>query len=103
MHRLWHSPQRHWHTLQSIPVVAVSADATAEQEERLRRAGAHAYLVKPLDVCALLRVVDSVVSGAASLAPLCPTLSAEQAPQLHERVTPAFNVCAAIRLVRGMA
>ena len=49
---------------QGIPVVAVSADATAEQEERLRRAGAHAYLVKPLDVRALLRVVDSVVPGA---------------------------------------
>jgi signal transduction histidine kinase/ActR/RegA family two-component response regulator len=49
---------------QGIPVVAVSADATAEQEERLLRAGAHAYLVKPLDVRALLRVVDSVVPGA---------------------------------------
>src|SRR5919202_862478 len=49
---------------QGIPVVAVSADATAEQEERLLRAGAHAYLVKPLDVRALLRVVDSVVPDA---------------------------------------
>ena len=49
---------------QDIPVVVVSADATAEQEERLLRAGAHAYLVKPLDVRALLRVVDSVVPGA---------------------------------------
>jgi CheY-like chemotaxis protein/nitrogen-specific signal transduction histidine kinase len=34
----------------SIPVVAVSADATPRQVERLLKAGARAYLTKPLEV-----------------------------------------------------
>ena len=34
----------------SIPVVAVSADATPRQIERLLKAGARAYLTKPLEV-----------------------------------------------------
>jgi DNA-binding response OmpR family regulator len=47
----------------STPVVAVSADATAAQEDRMLRAGAHAYLVKPLDLHALLDVVDGVLAS----------------------------------------
>jgi CheY-like chemotaxis protein len=34
----------------NIPVVAVSADATPRQIERLLKAGARAYLTKPLEV-----------------------------------------------------
>ena len=34
----------------AIPVIAVSADATPRQIERLLKGGAHAYLTKPLDV-----------------------------------------------------
>ena len=41
-----------------IPVVVVSADATAASLERLRVAGADAYLTKPLDVEEFLEVVD---------------------------------------------
>jgi signal transduction histidine kinase/FixJ family two-component response regulator len=48
-----------------IPVVAVSADATREQEERLLATGARAYLIKPLDVRYFLRVVDAVLQKAA--------------------------------------
>ena len=44
-----------------IPVVVVSADATCDQEERLRAAAAHAYLVKPLDVWSFLHVVDAAL------------------------------------------
>jgi CheY-like chemotaxis protein len=41
-----------------IPVVVVSADATASSLERLRHAGADAYLTKPLDVDEFLAVVE---------------------------------------------
>jgi PAS domain S-box-containing protein len=41
-----------------IPVVVVSADATAASLERLRQGGADAYLTKPLDVDEFLTVVE---------------------------------------------
>jgi CheY-like chemotaxis protein len=41
-----------------IPVVVVSADATPASLERLRAAGADAYLTKPLDVDEFLRTVE---------------------------------------------
>jgi CheY-like chemotaxis protein/anti-sigma regulatory factor (Ser/Thr protein kinase) len=44
-----------------IPVVVVSADATREQEECLLATGAHAYLIKPLDVRHFLHVVDAAL------------------------------------------
>jgi PAS domain S-box-containing protein len=42
----------------SIPVIVVSADATPDSLERLRAAGADAYLTKPLDVDEFLRAVE---------------------------------------------
>jgi PAS domain S-box-containing protein len=42
----------------AIPVVVVSADATPTSLERLRVAGADAYLTKPLDVDEFLRTID---------------------------------------------
>jgi CheY-like chemotaxis protein len=47
-----------------IPVVVVSADATASSLERLRLAGADAYLTKPLDVDEFLTVVQGHLPGA---------------------------------------
>jgi PAS domain S-box-containing protein len=44
--------------LRSIPVIVISADATAHQIERLLAIGAREYLTKPIDVDQLLRVVD---------------------------------------------
>jgi CheY-like chemotaxis protein len=41
-----------------IPVVVISADATARQVERLLDAGARAYLTKPLDVAKFVQVVE---------------------------------------------
>lgn len=46
-----------------IPVVVVSADATRASLERLRAAGASAYLTKPLDVGEFLEVVDRFLPG----------------------------------------
>jgi PAS domain S-box-containing protein len=42
----------------AIPVVVVSADATARQIKRFRQLGADDYLTKPLDVSAFLAVLD---------------------------------------------
>ena len=42
----------------SIPVVVLSADATATQSAKLVEAGASAYLTKPIDVTGLLNTLD---------------------------------------------
>ncbi|MGQ0521262.1 MAG: ATP-binding response regulator [Actinomycetota bacterium] len=47
----------------SIPVVMVSADATTGQIQRLLSAGAAAYVTKPIDVPAMLRALDEVLSN----------------------------------------
>jgi CheY-like chemotaxis protein len=41
-----------------IPVVIISADATARQLKRLMAAGARAYLTKPLDMPEFFRVIE---------------------------------------------
>ncbi len=45
----------------SIPVVIISADAMPSQIERLRAAGARAYLTKPLDVKKFIAVMDEIL------------------------------------------
>ncbi len=52
-------------SLRDIPVVVISADATSRQIERLMKAGARAYLTKPVDVGALLRVMEEHLGAAA--------------------------------------
>jgi CheY-like chemotaxis protein len=47
----------------SIPVIVLSADATAPTIERLRAAGAVAYLTKPLEIHRLLAVVDTYLQS----------------------------------------
>jgi signal transduction histidine kinase/ActR/RegA family two-component response regulator len=44
-----------------IPVVVISADATARQIQRLMAAGARSYLTKPLDIGKFFRVIDEVM------------------------------------------
>ncbi|MCP5285858.1 MAG: CHASE domain-containing protein [Burkholderiaceae bacterium] len=44
-----------------IPVIVLSADATAERIRRAMAAGAHAYLPKPLSLSELLQHVDAVL------------------------------------------
>ncbi len=58
LHRLREDPMT-----SSIPVVMVTADATAGQVQRLLSAGAAAYLTKPLDVAVLLEVIDGILAG----------------------------------------
>ncbi len=45
-----------------IPVVVISADATSRQIKRLLKAGARAYLTKPLDMPEFFRVIDETSS-----------------------------------------
>jgi CheY-like chemotaxis protein len=44
-----------------VPVIIVTADATPGQTERLVSEGAAAYVTKPFDVAALLRVIDGAL------------------------------------------
>jgi CheY-like chemotaxis protein len=44
-----------------IPVVVISADASASQVDRLIKAGARAYLTKPLDVKQFLTLIDQML------------------------------------------
>ena len=46
-----------------VPVVVVSADATARQIEAAMAAGAHLYLTKPVSVAELLAAVDEVLES----------------------------------------
>ena len=46
-----------------IPVVVISADATARQIERLLDAGARDYLTKPLDVAKFVQVVEKTTKS----------------------------------------
>jgi CheY-like chemotaxis protein len=45
-----------------IPVIVISADATASRIERLKQLGAKAYLTKPLDVKEFLRVLEETMA-----------------------------------------
>lgn len=56
------------HLTRQIPVVVISADATAPQIKRLLSAGARAYLTKPLDISEFFRVIDEALSPAAAAA-----------------------------------
>jgi DNA-binding response OmpR family regulator len=44
-----------------IPVIVVSADATAWRQAELIRAGAAAYIVKPLQLASFLTTLDGVL------------------------------------------
>ncbi len=53
-----------------IPVIMISADATAEKPRRLLDAGAQGYLTKPLRVAEFLLATDEALAGETSLSPL---------------------------------
>jgi CheY-like chemotaxis protein len=47
----------------TIPVTVVSAETNRGEIERMLQAGAHSYLTKPLDVRAVLRLLDDTLHG----------------------------------------
>ncbi len=48
---------------QKIPVIALTAHAMKEDEEKVKAAGADAYATKPVDFPALLEKINSIASG----------------------------------------
>ncbi len=58
MHRLWADDRT-----RGIPVVILTADATAALGRRLLAAGASAYLTKPFEIARVLELIDEVLSG----------------------------------------
>ncbi|HEY2712030.1 MAG TPA: ATP-binding protein [Chthoniobacterales bacterium] len=51
------------HETRSIPVIVISADATARQIDRLLSAGARAYLTKPIDVAEFSKVMGETLNS----------------------------------------
>jgi CheY-like chemotaxis protein len=49
----------------AIPIIAVTADALTDTEERARAAGCDAYLTKPIDLAALMATMDAVTQRTA--------------------------------------
>ena len=58
LRRLWEEP-----LTREIPVAVLSADASPAQSRRLLASGASAYLTKPLDIGAVLQLVDQRLGG----------------------------------------
>jgi PAS domain S-box-containing protein len=54
--------------MERLPIVMISADATAAQVERLHALGADDYLTKPIDVRKFLAIVDVIRPRSATLA-----------------------------------
>ena len=52
------------HLTRNIPVIVISADATAPQIRRLLAAGARTYLTKPLDIAEFFRVIEEALPSA---------------------------------------
>ncbi len=52
--------------LRAIPIMAVTAYAGREDEERLRSAGANAYVSKPISLARFMEEVRSLVPGESS-------------------------------------
>ncbi|HEY4331498.1 MAG TPA: ATP-binding protein [Ilumatobacteraceae bacterium] len=54
---------RHDESTMSIPVIVISAGATPAQVDRLRASGAYGYLLKPLEVPELMRLLSEILGG----------------------------------------
>jgi two-component system cell cycle response regulator DivK len=50
--------------LNAVPIMAVTAYAAAADEERIRAAGANAYVSKPISVKKFVAVVEELLAGA---------------------------------------
>jgi two-component system, cell cycle response regulator DivK len=54
--------------LKTVPIMAVTAYAAAADEERIRAAGANAYVSKPISVKKFVAVVEELLDGVPSKA-----------------------------------
>jgi two-component system cell cycle response regulator DivK len=62
--------------LNTVPIMAVTAYSTSEDEERIRTAGAQAYVSKPISVMRFVQEVDGLLRG--------PEETAEESPPIEE-------------------
>jgi two-component system sensor histidine kinase RpfC len=72
-----------------LPIVALTADATAYARERALDAGMDACVTKPVDAVALLELVDSLVEGRPAV---LPRVVAPSAPYAPPRATGVLNL-----------
>jgi two-component system cell cycle response regulator DivK len=64
--------------LSQIPIMAVTAYSTSEDEERIRGAGAQAYVSKPISVVRFAQTVDELLAG--SHQPAAPAMEGKVDP-----------------------
>lgn len=69
--------------LRAIPIMAVTAYAGREDEERIRAAGANAYVSKPISLVRFMEEVRALMPAEAPAAPTAP----EPAPEAPETGT----------------
>ena len=55
--------------LRKVPIMAVTAYSTSEDEERIRAAGAQAYVSKPISVVRFVEQVTALLEGGRELEP----------------------------------
>jgi two-component system, cell cycle response regulator DivK len=65
--------------LRSIPIMAVTAYAGREDEERIRAAGANAYVSKPISLVRFMEEVRALMPAESPAAPAAPAAEAPQA------------------------
>ena len=61
--------------LGKVPIMAVTAYSTSEDEERIRAAGAQAYVSKPISVAKFAQTVDRLLKGEDTAAAVPETMS----------------------------
>jgi two-component system cell cycle response regulator DivK len=54
--------------LRQVPIMAVTAYSTSEDEERIRAAGAQAYVSKPISVARFVETVDQLLAAESGVA-----------------------------------
>jgi two-component system nitrate/nitrite response regulator NarL len=82
-----------------IPVIVLSADATRDQIERLKQAGASDYVTKPIDVPVFLRAVGDRARPVTAVGKRTRLLVADDHPLYHEGVARAVSTAPWLELV----
>ena len=80
--------------MKDIPIVVLTADATADQARRLRGAGAFEYMTKPLEIGEVLRLVDDRLRASDRDAEIQSVTLSPSCPRVQRRM------CSRRRLVR---
>ncbi|WP_342628205.1 ATP-binding protein [Nguyenibacter vanlangensis] len=74
----------------SLPIVALTADGTQETQARCREAGMNGFLLKPIEIEALLQTIDALVPASAGQRPARPEPLAPPPPLVERAVVVPF-------------